>query len=906
MSKYSDHTTVGGQVLAHRVRMMRQNWSVIWIVGRVSFLLSFVFYHMFKWKINDIWNYLCIVKAVYRNGMSTLPSSMFSSSYFWFRSGRWQEISDYSIARNEAFLMMKANFESSIWDGFILAVIIGFVSMAGMVIWTKFFGKSLSDKKELLSGHDYLEGAKIKKYIKHKSDITLADIPYPEGTESRHTILTGTTGSGKTNVMIELLDQITTKNEKIVIVDTVGTFISKYYQEGRDIILNPLADDCVSWSFLAECRTPDNNQTLQNALIKNVSECLIEIKSNSSYDGHWDKAARNVFVETSKKALKEGKTTSELLDILLKIPLEEIEKYLKDTYAQMFVDQRADKMALSVRTTLANAISVFDVLKESSNNFSIREWISSHESGILFLSCKPVERATLIPLITSWLSIASESLMHTSPKNKRTWFFIDELHNLKRLPRIETSLAEIRKYGGCFVMGTQMVSQLNAIYGHELSKTITGLCGTKVVMGIPEPETAKYMSGFLGEKEEVSTAEAISYGANTMRDGVNIAQKTEKKQTVPYSEIMNLSPGEAFIKFSGIKIVTKTKFKLHEASKKGIDKIKNSIFGEKIEKEEELEPQIISINDYLSSAQYGSNNLSFYSISLSDKILSQPIYFFDKDLSELSRFLQIARSQNTKIVVFEDDSKLYDACFDNNYDILLNHQHKNGYNWDVLDEYQDNFLQLSKTIVNLVDFTGNEDQITEQYLFKMFSHINDIPYTSTADILNKIIFKSLRDVAPDLEGILNLKSDANFEKYSHIREKLCMYLYFLKPSKNIDASNEISIRKYINEPSGGILFLSNFNNSNSEKLSKLIMDLHISKNTLCIYSSEKAFRETKNSIIDGSKIKVRLEKKSSIICSADCLREESLRTIFDQSIMQQKSGYQYFAKIYENKDVVGI
>ena len=151
-----------------------------------------------------------------------------------------------------------------------------------------------------------------------------------------------------------------------------------------------------------------------------------------------------------------------------------------------------------------------------------------------------------------------------SPTNRRTWFFIDELHNLKKLPKIETFLAEVRKYGGCFVIGTQMISQLNAIYKHEITRTITGLCGTKIIMGIPEPDTAKYMSGFLGEKEEISTSEGISYGANTMRDGVNIAQKTDKKQTVPYWEIMNLKIGEAYIKFSGVDIITKVQFELHE------------------------------------------------------------------------------------------------------------------------------------------------------------------------------------------------------------------------------------------------------------------------------------------------------------------------------------------------------
>ena len=83
-------------------------------------------------------------------------------------------------------------------------------------------------------------------------------------------------------------------------------------------------------------------------------------------------------------------------------------------------------------------------------------------------------------------------------------------------------------------------------------------------MNVPEPETAKYMSSFLGEKEEISTSEAISYGANTMRDGVNIAQKTERKLTVPYNEIMNLSTGEAFIKFSNIELIAKVKFEYNK------------------------------------------------------------------------------------------------------------------------------------------------------------------------------------------------------------------------------------------------------------------------------------------------------------------------------------------------------
>ena len=489
--------------------------------------------------------------------MVTLPSALFSSSCLWFNNGHCEWFSDYIIAKHNAFLAVKEQFEQFLLLDLKLSISICLSSMALTVLINKYFGKSLSNKKNLLSGHDYVDANTLKKSIRNRSDITLATIPYPQNSECRHTIITGTTGAGKTNLMIELLDQITDKNEKIVLVDTVGTYVKRYYQKGRDIILNPSANDSVPWSFFNEC-SEDNRE------IKNIAECLIQ----SNITDFWDKAARIVFVEVAKKALSENRSTQEFLDILLKIPLDEMELYLKHTYGHSLMSTNADKMALSIRATLINAVSIFDTLKEPApdNKFSIKNWILTPDpnSKFLFLSCSPSERSAFVPLITAWISIASTSILQRKPTSQRTWFFIDELHNLKRIPDIETSLAEVRKYGGCFVIGTQMISQLNKIYTNEVAKTITGLCGTKIVMSTPEPETAKYMSSFLGEKEETSTNESISYGANTMRDGVNISQKTEKKQTVPYSEIMNLKPGEAFVAFSGLDTVGKVQFELHD------------------------------------------------------------------------------------------------------------------------------------------------------------------------------------------------------------------------------------------------------------------------------------------------------------------------------------------------------
>ena len=217
------------------------------------------------------------------------------------------------------------------------------------------------------------------------------------------------------------------------------------------------------------------------------------------------------------------------------------------------MDNEAEKMAISIRATLINDLDCLQYLKLDRNksSFKIKKWIESGKR-FLFLACTPAQRAVVKTLISAWLTIAAEAMLHTTPTNQRTWFFIDELHNLRRLPRFETYLAEVRKFGGCFVLGTQMVSQLNRIYGTEDARTIIGQCGTKVVMNVPEPITARYMGDFLGKKEQLTAHESISYGANTIRDGVNLSQHKEIRDIVSTTEIMNLKIGEAFVQFSGL------------------------------------------------------------------------------------------------------------------------------------------------------------------------------------------------------------------------------------------------------------------------------------------------------------------------------------------------------------------
>lgn len=550
MAKYSDHSTIGGQVLAHRIRMLKQNANIILIAGKIGFFVCYLSYTFIKYNIYEVWNFLCIIKAEL-----TMNWDVFNGSYLLNDQGKLQYFRDFMICQDEYGISLKREMVQFFIQDLLISGIFAAVVMICVGIVHKKIGKKLADKKALLSGYNFVTGVELNKLIKEKSDITLAGISYPKGAEARHTLITGTTGSGKTNAIIELLDQVVNCGDRAIIVDTVGTYVEQYYDPERgDIILNPLDSRSVPWSFLEECA--------DDVLLRNVASCLID--KGGDHDKFWEDAAKIVFIETAKKIRNDNKSLDEFISVLLKTSLDEMQKYLSGSYGASLVDKSADKMALSIRAILINTVHIFDVLKEDpDNNFRIKKWIDESTCGFLFLSCSPKERSTVVPMITAWLSIASEFLMETKVTSRRTWFFIDELHNLRRLPMLDIALAEIRKFGGCFVMGTQLISQLNVRYGQELTRAITGLCGTKIVMNVPEPTTAKYMADFLGDKEEITAVETLSYGANTVRDGANISQRYTKESTVSGSEIMNLKTGEAFIRFYGIPVVGKVQFKYH-------------------------------------------------------------------------------------------------------------------------------------------------------------------------------------------------------------------------------------------------------------------------------------------------------------------------------------------------------
>ena len=373
----------------------------------------------------------------------------------------------------------------------------------------------------------------------------LAGIPFPTRSETQHTIVSGTTGSGKTVLLSELVAQVREKGERCVIYDKMGSYTRAFFDPARDVLLNPLDARAPRWSPFLEARNPRDFDMMAAALIP---------QQRDSADPFWVTAARQLFANGAAVLAQRGITENRVLvDHLLKADLTALAQAMEGTVAQSIVDPDNPRTALSVRAMLTANVSALEFLPDSGAPFSIREWVSREDQdGFLFLTSRGEQHASLRGLISTWLEIAVNAMLSLEQADdRRIWVILDELPTLHQVPSLQPGLAESRQFGGCFVLGVQVASALRDLYGRNGAETISGLCGTRVVLAAPDRDTAQWSADSLGRSEVEEVSENVSYGANTIRDGVSLTPRRELRALALPADIMRLPNLHGFLKFPG-------------------------------------------------------------------------------------------------------------------------------------------------------------------------------------------------------------------------------------------------------------------------------------------------------------------------------------------------------------------
>ena len=373
---------------------------------------------------------------------------------------------------------------------------------------------------------------------------SIAGIPYPHRLEQSHTMLIGTTGSGKTTALRALLKQMRERHDTAVVFDLTGAYVEAFYDPDRDTILNPLDTRCPSWSVFDDCKTQSELTAAAAALIPS---------DGGSADPFWVLAARTLFIEMCMKLIENGEATNKALaENLMTADLKHVHRYLKETIADPLTAPEAARMAEAIRAVYNTNAKALLLLPEDQHRFSIKQWITSEKKpgSILFITCSYTDLEMNRTLLTLWTNLAVHSLM-TMPHTRslRTWFFFDEIGALHRLPAIEQGLQTARNYGGAIILGIHSFDKLVQVYGEENARNLSSLARTKLILASADLDTAEQCARYIGNREIRQMDEGYSYGYNSTRDASTLTPRTQIEALVIPDDITNLPAMHGFIKF---------------------------------------------------------------------------------------------------------------------------------------------------------------------------------------------------------------------------------------------------------------------------------------------------------------------------------------------------------------------
>ena len=389
---------------------------------------------------------------------------------------------------------------------------------------------------KVIRGRKHLAGKAARRALqslsKHECRRSGSGLEFPPGIpishdrESRHFLIWGSTGAGKTTAMLHLMLQAIDRGDKVLVLDVKGDMTSKLPKIGN--IIAPHDARSLQWDIATDCQTPQEARELAARLIP-----------ESRSDRIWSDAAREILTAcVISLQVRQGrgwgwadlrKLVVADADALLNIA----ERYHPE--AIQFLKEPSSKTTQSIISTFKAHMNVVSVLAEAwpkssrGRSFSVREWLHHPTCHPIVLQhdgrYPQLTKAWLSGIIGLLASHAASPAMQENPE-RRTWLFLDEFPQLERLPHFSTLLDVGRSKGISVVLGAQDLSQIRNTYGHDQADAWIGMIGTHIITRMNLGQSAETTSRLIGQQ----TVEF--YRKSETRSGGQISTSWTKEREV--------------------------------------------------------------------------------------------------------------------------------------------------------------------------------------------------------------------------------------------------------------------------------------------------------------------------------------------------------------------------------------
>ena len=393
------------------------------------------------------------------------------------------------------------------------------------------------------------------KFGQHASRVNLT-----QETLSKHTLLIGGTGCGKTNVFNYFVQQLKaklTKDDVMIIFDTKGDFLRQFYRQGDYIISNSKAHSqyATKWNIYKEIVVDgfDKNDVANNT--HEITRSFFRDALEKTSQPFFPNAARDLLAALIiahvrlgeddldfKKSFFNNKALKEYLD---KLSPQKIVKLLShDVFTDLssvlsYIGDGKSDQSLGVLAELQNAMrQILMGTFAEDGRFSVREFVRAKGAKTLFVEYDMSIGDTLTPIYRLLFDLALKEAMGRNKPEGNVYFICDEFKLLPNLQHIEDGVNFGRSLGVKIIAGIQSIEQLYEIYGESKGRNIA----------------AGFSSVFAFKANDTTTREFVSdlYGKNIVLEQYRSSNNTlieEKRdgKTVEDWDMNNLKVGQAIV-----------------------------------------------------------------------------------------------------------------------------------------------------------------------------------------------------------------------------------------------------------------------------------------------------------------------------------------------------------------------
>ncbi len=477
---------------------------------------------------------------------------------------------------------------------FVLFLIIIFTSVKNSIFERKKggLGFEVKDKEE----KGYNRWAKEKEY-KEDKDVEMVN-PLDQETKAAgiplindgkhlwvdngeyHNLVIGSTGSGKSQTVVEPMVELLIKNgESMIITDpkaelyiAAGDYLK---QRGYKVVIlnfrDPQKGNAWNPLTLPYQYHKSGNKDKSTELLDDVALNILYDPNNKG-EPFWEKSAADYFSGLALGLFDDAKESEMNINSINYMSTVGEEKLGgSNTYIKEYFTQKGESSSAYIfASNTINAPqdtkgSILSVFRQKIRGFASRENLSemlSHsdfdirdigrEKTAVFI-CIHDEKTTYHGLATIFIKQVYETLIDVAQENGgklpyRTNFILDEFANMPPLKDIGTMVTAARSRNIRFTFIIQNFAQLKGVYGAEIAETIRGNCGNLVYLISTELAALEEISKMCGDVKSKDS------------------EKTTSTPLVTVTDLQKLKLFEAIIirwRLSPLKVKYTPNFKMH-------------------------------------------------------------------------------------------------------------------------------------------------------------------------------------------------------------------------------------------------------------------------------------------------------------------------------------------------------